>query len=79
MVLPDPAAFPVTRCFLLIRLFQQATRGRVMACRAQRFRKTCINSSHSLPLRRRAKSICSPAVGRTALSVHDVGAEMLMN
>ena len=64
---------------LLIRLFQQATRGSVVGCRAQRFRKTCMNSSRSSPLKRRAKSIWSHAAGRTASFVHDAEAGMLMS
>ena len=41
-------------CLLLVWLFQQATRGSVGACRVQHFRRTCANSSHSSPPKRRA-------------------------
>ena len=68
-----------TSDLLLIRLLQQATRGSVGACRAQRSRRLFMNSSRSSPLKRRARSICSPAVGQTASCVHDAVAGMLTN
>ncbi len=46
-----------TKHLLLIWLFQRATRGSVGSCRVQHFRRTCANSSHSSPLRRRAERI----------------------
>ena len=65
--------------FLLIRLFQQTPRGSVMRWLARRFRKPCVNFSHSFPPKRLAKNTWPLAAGRMVLCVLAAETGVLMN
>src|SRR5882724_8324547 len=64
---------------MLIRLFQQATRYSVGACRGHPFLRACANFSVSSPAKRLASSIWQPVAGPMALRVSAVGTSARMN
>jgi transposase len=64
---------------LLIRLFQQTTSGSVGGCPGRRFQRRCASFRRSLPVKKPAKSIWLPVVGRMASCVLDVRIGVPMN
>jgi hypothetical protein len=69
----------LTRCFLLIWLFQQDTSCSVAGWLDRHFRRTCANSSLSSPPKTGAGHTWLPVDGRTVLCVRSAGTEVLMN